>query len=54
MSDEKKQTKQDIPRYCMECGKEIVAGELFEYIRTKRRTEIYIHRKCLNGGRNHE
>lgn len=46
MPDEKKK-KQDIPRYCMKCGQEIVAGEPFEYIRTKRRTEIYIHRKCL-------
>lgn len=50
MADEKKQKKKDIPKYCVECGQEIAAGDLFEYIRTKRRTEIYIHRKCL--GRN--
>ena len=27
MADEKKQKKKDIPKYCMECGEEISAGE---------------------------
>lgn len=47
MADEKNRRKKDIPKYYMECGQEISAEEPFEYIRTKRRTEIYIHRKCL-------
>lgn len=48
MRNEKKEKKDsDIPRYCVECGKEIMPGEAYERIQTKRRNEIYVHRKCL-------
>ena len=48
MRNEKKEKKgSDIPRYCVECGKEIMPGEAYKWIKTKRRSEIYVHRKCL-------
>ena len=55
MRNEKKEKKKgsDIPRYCVECGKEIMLGEAYEWIQTKRGSEIYIHRKCLRR-KNHE
>lgn len=47
MRDEKKEKKSDILRYCVECGKEIMPGEAYIWTLTKRRSEIYVHRKCL-------
>lgn len=48
MKNEKKEEKdRDIPRYCVECGREILPGEAYEWTWTKRRTEVYVHRKCL-------
>ncbi len=47
MRDEKKEKKSDIPRYCVECRKEIMPGEAYIWTLTKRRSEIYVHRKCL-------
>lgn len=48
MRNEKKEKKgSDIPRYCVECGKEIQDWEGYEEIETKRRRVIYVHRKCL-------
>ena len=38
------------PRICYICGKEI-EGEEPEYIKTKRGTNIYIHRRCVPGRR---
>lgn len=35
-----------IPRFCMICGKEILPGEYFEQVSTKRGTEVYTHTKC--------
>lgn len=48
MGDEKKEKKDlYIPHCCIECGKEILPGEAYEHTQTKRRTEVYVHRKCL-------
>lgn len=47
MRNEKKEKKSDIPRYCAECGKEIMLGEAYIWTRTKRGSEIYAHQKCL-------
>lgn len=50
MDKEKKQI-----HICHICGKEIGADEEVEYVKTKRSTEIYLHKKCvggLNNGRN--
>ena len=48
MRNEKKEKKDsDIPRYCVECRKEIMPGEAYIWTLTKRRSEIYVHRKCL-------
>ena len=37
------------PPICERCGKPVYSYEDFEYIRTKRRSEIFIHTKCLRG-----
>ncbi|HJC24956.1 MAG TPA: hypothetical protein H9761_14840 [Candidatus Eisenbergiella merdavium] len=43
-----KEKKDDnIPKYYAECGREILPGEAYEHTQTKRRTEVYVHRKCL-------
>lgn len=34
------------PRICYICGKEI-EGEEPEYIKTRRGTKIYLHRRCI-------
>lgn len=31
---------------CYICGKDIYPDEDYEYVKTKRRTEIYIHKRC--------
>lgn len=36
-----------LPKYCIECGKEIQDREGYETIETKRKRVIYVHRKCL-------
>ena len=43
---EKKQVKADDAKICSLCG-ELIVGD-FDYIRTKRRTEMYFHKgmKC--------
>lgn len=38
-------------KYCAICGKEII-GE-YEYIKTKRGNEMYIHKKCAKGDKEH-
>lgn len=53
MRNEKKEKKSDIPRYCAECGKEIMLGEAYIWTQTKRGSEIYAHQKCLRR-KNHE
>lgn len=38
------------PRICYICGKEI-EGEEPEYIKTRRGTNIYMHKRCVPGRR---
>lgn len=42
----KKENKNDIPCICYLCEKDIHPDEPTEYIRTRRRTEIWMHRSC--------
>lgn len=37
-------------KICYLCGKEIGQDEAWAYVRTRRRTEIYFHRRCVKGG----
>ena len=37
---------------CYICGKDIYPDEDYGYVKTKRRTEIYIHKRCANMRRN--
>lgn len=46
-SKEKKEKKEP-ERICYVCGKPIV-GEEPEYIKARRMTEIYLHRRCVPG-----
>ena len=46
----KKKAPPSPPRICYICGKEI-EGEEPEYIKTRRGTNIYIHRRCVPGRR---
>ena len=41
-------------KICYLCGKEIRLDEAWAYVRTRRRTEIYFHRRCVKGGKRHE
>lgn len=43
-----KKEKKEI-HICQECGKEIVPDEVYEYVVTKRRTELWFHRRCIGG-----
>ena len=36
---------------CYLCGKLIEPEEKYEYVRTRRRTEMWIHRSCIHTGR---
>lgn len=47
MKNEKKEKDSAVPKYCIECGKEIQDREGYETIETKRKRVIYVHRKCL-------
>lgn len=43
------------PRICDICGKELFEDESFEYVKTRRGTEMYFCKKCIGGmksGRN--
>ena len=48
----KEPVKKEIPKYCYVCGREIlpVDGEPV-YIRTKRSSELWIHKAYMMGGR---
>ena len=41
-----------ISRICNQCGR--VIEEEYEYIRTRRGTEMYFHKSCIKRGRVHE
>lgn len=41
-------------KICYLCGKEIGSDEAWAYVRTRRRTKIYFHRRCVKGGKRHE
>ncbi len=47
----KKEKKQDEPKICYLCGKEITPPDKSEYIKTRRRTEIWIHAKCVSAAK---
>lgn len=49
----KRYDSQFVKVICPECGEEILSCELedVEYIKTRRRTEIFIHKKCIKKGR---
>lgn len=36
---------------CQVCGKEIMLDEACEYSMTKRRTELWFHRRCIERGK---
>lgn len=36
---------------CYLCGKLIEPEEKYEYVRTRRRTEMWIHRSCIHTGK---
>lgn len=38
--------KNDIPKFCIVCGKEILPDDFFIFNRTRRGTENYVHMKC--------
>lgn len=51
--DNRKKTEQI--HICYICGKEIASDEDYDYVKTRRGTEIYLHKKCVGGmsnGRN--
>lgn len=50
MVKNKKKEKKEPEHICYICGKPIV-GEIPEYIKTRRGTEIYLHKKCVPRGR---
>lgn len=39
--------KKEPVHICFECGKAIFPGDPAEHIVTRRRTQIWIHRKCI-------
>lgn len=43
-----KEKKETAPLFCSMCGQEIFGEHV--YIRTRRRTELYIHPECMNVG----
>ncbi len=34
---------------CQVCGKEIMPDEAYGYVMTKRRTELWFHKRCVGG-----
>lgn len=48
--DKSNKNKKAPSRICYICGKEI-EDEDPEYIRTRRRTDIYMHKRCVPGRR---
>ncbi len=48
-----KRQKEEKPEthICYLCGKLIEPEEKYEYVRTRRRTEMWIHRSCIHAGR---
>ncbi len=36
---------------CQVCGKEIMLYESYEHTMTKRRTELWFHRRCIERGK---
>lgn len=48
----KEPVKKEIPQYCYVCGREILPADGDPvYIRTKRSSELLIHKTCMGGGR---
>lgn len=41
-----------VPRFCRICGKEIHINDKFEYIRTKRKSDFFVHKACISGNKN--
>ena len=41
-------------KICYLCGKEISPDEAWVYVRTRRRTDIYFHRRCVKAGKEDE
>lgn len=46
-SEDRKEKKQEKIHLCHICGKEINSDQDFEYIKTRRSTEIYLHKDCV-------
>lgn len=46
------QKKQERIHICHICGKEINSDQDFEYIKTKRSTEIWMHKDCVRRTKN--
>lgn len=43
--------KKNMPHICFICQKDIAIDEEYEYIRTRRGTEVYMHKHCVPKGR---
>lgn len=50
MNGDRSKSKEKEQYICYLCGK-VIDGEAFEYIKTKRGTEIRMHRRCVPKGR---
>lgn len=51
----KREDKKTEIHICYICGKDILPDEEYEYVRTRRGSELYMHKKCVrrfNDGRN--
>lgn len=51
----KREDKKTEIHICHICGKDILPDEEYEYVRTRRGSELYMHKKCVrrfNDGRN--
>ena len=47
-----KRKKTEQIHICYICEKDIGPEEDFEYIKTRRHTELYLHKKCVGGNGN--
>ena len=45
------ESKKNKLHICFICQKDIAPDEEFEYIKTRRRTELYMHKNCVPKGR---
>lgn len=45
------ESKKNTLHICFICQKDIAPEEEFEYIKTRRGTELYMHKHCVENGR---